>query len=95
MVVTTLESKFHVYDQKTYHPQNGYSGLEEINNAKATIWGLRHLPQNRDIFTTMGGNGSLNIYKYHYPTQRVIKDADGLDTGVPGRVELLNEKIVA
>ena len=53
MVVITLESKFHVFDLKTYHPEKIYSGLEEISPAKATIWGLRHIPQNRDLFATM------------------------------------------
>lgn len=47
------------------------------------------------MFSTLGGNGHLNIYKYHYPTNRVIKDQDGIDIGVPGRVELLNEKQIA
>jgi hypothetical protein len=50
---------------KTYHPEKGYSGLDELAH-KSTIWGIRHLPQNRDLFTTLGGNGALNIYKYHY-----------------------------
>lgn len=66
LVVTTLESKFHVFDLKTYHPQQGYTGLAELAH-KSTIWGVRHLPQNRDLFTTLGGNGHLNLYKYHYP----------------------------
>ena len=43
----------------------------------------------------MGGNGALNIYKYHYPTNRSMKDLDGIEIGVTGRVELLNDKIVA
>ena len=43
----------------------------------------------------MGGNGALNIYKYHYPQNRTIKDMDDLDMGVPGKVELLNEKTIA
>lgn len=43
----------------------------------------------------MGGNGALNIYKYHYPSSRSVKDADNLDIGVPGRLELLNEKTIA
>ena len=94
MVVTTLESKFHVFDLKTYHPDNGYTGLDELAH-KSTIWGLRHLPQNRDLFCTMGGNGALNIYKYHYPTNRVINDLDGIPQGVVGKVELLNEKKIA
>lgn len=43
----------------------------------------------------MGGNGALNIYKYHYPANRSIKDQDGLEMGVTGRVEILNEKVLA
>lgn len=94
LVVTTLESKFHLFDLKTYHPTSGYTGLAEMAH-KSTIWGVRHLPQNRDIFATLGGNGALNIYKYHYPSSRCIKDLDGIDIGVIGKVELLNEKIIA
>jgi ABC-type uncharacterized transport system ATPase subunit len=37
---------------KTYHPEKGYAGLDELAH-KSTIWGLRHLPQNRDIFSTV------------------------------------------
>lgn len=43
MVVTTLESKFHVYDLKTYHPEKGYTGMDELAH-KSTVWGIRHLP---------------------------------------------------
>jgi len=47
------------------------------------------------LFATLGGNGHLNIYKYHYPSNRSLKDADGIPMGVAGKVELLNEKKVA
>ena len=94
LVVTTLESKFHVFDLKTYHPEKGYTGLAELAH-KSTIWGVKHLPQNRDLFGTIGGNGSLNLYKYHYPSSRSLKDLDGIPYGVCGRVELLNEKTLA
>jgi len=47
------------------------------------------------LFGTLGGNGSLNLYKYHYPTSRSLKDLDGIPYGVVGRVELLNEKTLA
>ena len=73
LVATTLESKYHVFDLKTYHPERGYACHDELAH-KSTIWGLRHLPQNRDLFATMGGNGAINIYKYHYPANRSIKD---------------------
>jgi hypothetical protein len=77
LVVTTLESKFHVYDLKTQHPEKGFACLTELAH-KSTIWGCRHFPQNRDLFVTMGGNGALNLYKYHYPPNRAIKDLDGV-----------------
>lgn len=62
---------------------------------KSTIWGVSHLPQNRDLFATLGGNGALNIYKYHYPDKRVIKDSNDINMGVAGKLELLNDKILA
>jgi WD repeat-containing protein 92 len=94
LVVATLESKFHVFDMKTYHPQQGYTGLSEMAH-KSTIWGVRHIPQNRDLFTTLGGNGALNLWKYHYPPNRSVKDQNELPIGVVGKVELLNEKVLA
>lgn len=63
LVVTTLESKFRVYDMQTQHPVEGYAYLEEKAH-KATVWLARHLPQNRDLWMTTGGNGGMNIYKY-------------------------------
>ncbi|CAG7723910.1 unnamed protein product, partial [Allacma fusca] len=38
---------------------------------KSTIWMGRHLPQNRDLFMTTGGAGSLCLWKYNYPDLRV------------------------
>lgn len=35
------------------------------------------------------GDGSLALYKYHYPDQRKVKDAEGVEMGVAGSVELL------
>lgn len=29
-----------------------------------TIWGVRHLPQNRDIFATCGGSGNVRIWQW-------------------------------
>ena len=94
LIATTLESKFHVFDMKTYHPEQGYTGLSELAH-KSTIRGVRHFPQNRDLFATLGGNGALNLYKYHYPASRSIKDQNDLPVGVTGRLELLNEKKLA
>lgn len=74
LVVTTLEGGLHVYDARTQHPQNGLAVVSErdagrslgtngvIAGAKATVWCARHLPQNRDIFVTCGGTGSVRLW---------------------------------
>ena len=55
----------------------------------ATVWGVHHLPQNRDISMVAAGDGTAHLYKYHYPDQRKVKDADGAELGVAGSMELL------
>lgn len=90
LTVTTLEGKVHCYDMRTFHHENGYAGVIE-NTGKSTIWGARHLPQNRDLFSIMGGDGNMTQYKYNYPTQRQIKDANDKVKGVPGYLEKLND----
>ncbi|KAL5009083.1 hypothetical protein ScPMuIL_014664 [Solemya velum] len=103
LVATTLESKFHVLDMRTQHPVKGFSSVSEkasifITNLiahKSTVWLGRHLPQNRDIFITCGGSGSLNLWKYSYPANRVTKDSEGRDLGVAGTVNLLQNATVS
>eukprot|EP00958_Prasinococcus_capsulatus_P008377 scaffold820_cov376-Prasinococcus_capsulatus_cf.AAC.6 len=60
-----------------------------------TLWGCKHLPQNRDVWMVLGGDGSLALYKYHYPDQRKMKDGRGQEYGVPGRVEKLAHRQVS
>ena len=60
IVATTLESRFRVFDARTLHPTEGFAFKEERAH-KSTIWRARHLPQNRDLFATTGGNGGLNL----------------------------------
>ncbi|KAG2467433.1 WDR92 protein, partial [Polypterus senegalus] len=88
LVATSLEGKFHVFDMRTQHPSKGFASVSEKAH-KSTVWQVRHLPQNRDIFITAGGSGSLNLWKYEYPVQRSKKDADNIDMGVAGLVGLL------
>eukprot|EP00500_Bicosoecida_sp_ms1_P007240 CAMPEP_0203824502 /NCGR_PEP_ID=MMETSP0115-20131106/51911_1 /ASSEMBLY_ACC=CAM_ASM_000227 /TAXON_ID=33651 /ORGANISM="Bicosoecid sp, Strain ms1" /LENGTH=358 /DNA_ID=CAMNT_0050733541 /DNA_START=188 /DNA_END=1264 /DNA_ORIENTATION=- len=94
LLVTTLESKFRIYNMRTQHAERGYSYLSEKAH-KSTVWLGRHLPQNRDIFMTAGGNGGLNIYKYSYPDTLTDKDAEGREVGNIGSVELLNARVLA
>ena len=91
MVVTTLESKLHVFDLRTLHPELGYAGLSDVAH-NSTIWGSKFLPQNRDIFISLGGNGAANLYKYNYPTQRKIMDENNIPKGVIGSLTVLNTK---
>ncbi|KND01686.1 uncharacterized protein SPPG_03481 [Spizellomyces punctatus DAOM BR117] len=95
MVVSTLESSFTAFDLRTQHPEKGFASVTEKAPHSTTIWTVRHLPQNRDIFVTSGGNGSLNLYKYNYPGQRSKKDAKGVSEGVAGSVDLINDAHVA
>jgi WD40 repeat protein len=43
----------------------------------------------------LGGDGTLMLYKYQYPDQRVVKDKDGVKMGVAGTMNLLNSKNVS
>ncbi|XP_034040609.1 WD repeat-containing protein 92 isoform X1 [Thalassophryne amazonica] len=88
LVATSLEGKFHVFDMRTLHPTKGFTSVSEKAH-KSTIWQVRHLPQNRDIFMTAGGAGNLHLWKYEYPAQRNKKDSDGVEVGVAGSVNLL------
>lgn len=82
LVVTTLESKFRTYDMRTQHPTAGFAYLSEKAH-KSTVWLAKHLPQNRDLFMTGGGNGGFNLYKYHYPNSRVKQDKVRMICRVP------------
>ena len=92
--VTTLESKFRVYDARTQHPTEGLAYLSEKAH-KSTVWLARHLPQNRDLFMTGGGNGGFNVYKYSYPSARTTTAKDNHPMGVAGSVELLNSRVIS
>lgn len=91
LVACTLEGKFSLFDLRTNHPETGYAELKEQAFNKGTIWGCKHLPQNRDLFL-LQGSGEVNLYKYNYPNERQIKDSEGRARGVVGSVELLNKK---
>mmetsp|Transcript_22301 Transcript_22301/g.64840 ORF Transcript_22301/g.64840 Transcript_22301/m.64840 type:complete len:363 (-) Transcript_22301:48-1136(-) len=94
IAVTTLESKIRVYDARTQHPTEGMAYLLEKAH-KSTVWLARHLPQNRDLFMTGGGNGGFNLYKYHYPAARSKEAKDNHPMGVPGTLELLNSRVIS
>ncbi|KAI4469115.1 mrna export factor and bub3 [Holotrichia oblita] len=94
LVVTTLESKIYLYDVRTQHPKKGFAQLTEKAHA-STVWQAKHLPQNREIFMTTGGAGTLCLWKYNYPEKRVDKDADGIPMGVIGELTLMQNSTLS
>ena len=62
LAVTTLEHRFRIYDVRTLNQELGFAYVDE-NAHNSTVWLARHLPQNRDLFATTGGNGTINLYK--------------------------------
>lgn len=102
LVVTTLEGGLHVYDMRTRNAQKGYACVSEknagralgsngvISGSKATVWAVKHLPQNRDIFATCGGTGSVRLWNYEYPDKRQKDIEDGGVVGVPGTLNMLH-----
>ncbi|XP_064622862.1 dynein axonemal assembly factor 10-like [Lineus longissimus] len=88
LVAATLESKFHVFDLRTQHPEKGFASVSEKAH-KSTVWGAKHLPQNRDVFMTLGGNGSLALWKYEYPAKRVVKDKEDREMGAAGTINFV------
>ena len=53
------------------------------------------MPQNRDVWMVLGGDGSLSLYKYQYPDQRKIKDENGKEYGIAGQVNMLAQRNVS
>uniref|UniRef100_A0A8D8G1Z6 WD repeat-containing protein 92 n=2 Tax=Culex pipiens TaxID=7175 RepID=A0A8D8G1Z6_CULPI len=102
LVVTTLEGGLHVFDMRTQHAEKGFAQLTEksagqslgtngvISGAKSTVWAVKHLPQNRDIFASCGGAGSVRLWLYHYPESRTKTLSEGDVQGVAGSLEMLN-----
>lgn len=107
LVATTLEGGLHVYDLRTQHPTKGFSSVIEtdagrslgkngvISGLKSTVWTVRHLPQNRDLFLTSGGTGSIRLWQYEYPAKRFRETNDGHDQGIAGTLHMLHAATVS
>ncbi len=89
LLVAGLEAKMTVFDMRTHNAKTGFASVTQTAH-KSTVWCGAHLPQNRDVFATTGGNGSIYLWQYKYPAKRVAQDADGKDVGVPGELVELN-----
>jgi WD repeat-containing protein 92 len=63
LLVTTLESKIHVFDVRTQNDDHGGFAYCTEKAHDSTVWIGRHLPQNREVFMTCGGSGSMYLWK--------------------------------
>lgn len=90
MAVSTLGSKIYLYDLNNLEQNDNnenknmrYKKLyDEVNT---TIWGTKFLPQRRDVFVSLGGDGSLNLYKF---------DQKDFDENNNGKINIIsNNKI--
>ncbi|XP_055691746.1 dynein axonemal assembly factor 10 [Lutzomyia longipalpis] len=107
LAVTTLEGGLYVYDMRTQHPKKGFACVSEknagrslgshgtISGSKSTVWAARHLPQNRDIFASCGGSGTVRLWNYEYPEKRQKTLSDGLDVGVEGTLQMLCSAVIS
>lgn len=93
LVAASLEGKFQLFDMRTQHRTKGFASLTEKAH-KSTVWLCKHLPQNRDVFMTTGGSGSVNLWKYEYPPKR-FKFEDNEQVGVAGNVQLLQNAMLS
>lgn len=63
LLATTLESKLHVFDMRTQNDNHGgFASVSEKAHG-STVWLGKHLPQNRELFMTCGGGGSMYLWK--------------------------------
>ncbi len=89
LLATCLEGRMHLWNMRTFNAKKGYAQLNE-QHENATIWKGCHLPQNRDVFMTTAGSGSLALWTYEYPEKAKIEN-DGEVEGVVGNIRMLQE----
>ena len=94
LAVTTLESKVVIFNMVTYHPELGFSYLNDTVHS-STIWGTKFLPQNKDTFISMGGNGGVSLYKYIYPMKKFILDENNMPKGNVGTLSIIKTKKIS
>ena len=93
MAVTTLDSNIYLFDLKNIDKNNNSKCMklnDEVKNT--TIWGVKFLPQKRDVFASMGGNGSLNLYKYNINDFN-YDESENNNKSI-GKLTLLNSNII-
>lgn len=62
LLAARTDGRVRVWDLRTRHPAEGFAGVSERAHQGAA-WAGHHMPQNRDVFVTTGGNGGFNLYR--------------------------------
>ena len=91
MIATTFESKLHVFDLISNNPDFEFNSINDANH-NSTIWGTKFLPQNKDIFISMDGNGVVNLYKYNNYDKKSNLDGNNIENEVKSTLSVLNTK---
>jgi len=89
LVAACMDGCFSVWDARTIHAERGMARADGRTSAPATLWGVRHLPQDRDVWALHDGAGAAWLYSYQYPEKRSEKAEDGAEAGVAGSCALL------
>lgn len=85
LIATTLDSKYHLFDLSSELSKTGFPSLTQAAH-KGTVWTVKHTPNNRSIFATTGGSGSVALWKYSSSTSSDNK---------VGSIKLLNDVTIA
>ncbi|CRG95176.1 G-beta repeat protein, putative [Plasmodium gallinaceum] len=90
LICSTLEGNIYLFNLDVYSEDAGYSYRKD-KIISGTCWGTPFLPQNRDIFALLGGDGNLILYKYIYPEKNhVFDETKGCKRGIIGELDKLN-----
>ena len=93
MVASTLDSKIYLFDLKNLENNNN-SRCQKLSDEiyNTTIWGTKFIPQKRDFFISMGGNGSLNLYRYNNNDFNYTDEYDKNKKN--GKINLISSNII-
>ncbi|SBT40462.1 WD repeat-containing protein 92, putative (WDR92) [Plasmodium ovale wallikeri] len=60
LICSTLEGNIYIFNLDVYSEETGYAYSKD-QIISGTCWGTPFLPQNRDIFAALGGDGNVKI----------------------------------
>jgi len=94
-VVSCLESQYVVFNGRRQHVDEGFASLTCTTETKTTLWGVRHLPQNRDMYAILLGDGTIELYNYEYPSHQFTNDPKHQCRQIIGHVKRIGSHALA